>query len=110
MTKYRRTEEVDALGGSRGGNRRESILEAFHDCILKKGYAKTTLRDVARTAGMTASHLLYYFAGKDAILEHYFDVVSRRIMKRIDSFRDGNIIKLINRLKRGRIITTFFDI
>jgi len=37
---------------------------------------------------MTASHLLYYFAGKDAILEHYFDVVSRRIMKRIDSFRN----------------------
>jgi AcrR family transcriptional regulator len=75
--------------GSRGGNRRELILEALHDCILRKGYAKTTLRDVARTAGMTASHLLYYFPGKDAILEYYFNVVAQRIMKRIDSFR-GN--------------------
>jgi len=98
MTKYRRTEEAEALGGSRGGNRREGILEAFHYCILEKGYSKTTLRDVAKAAGMTASHLLYYFSGKDAILEHYFDVVSRRIIKRIDSFRNESPAKQVEQL------------
>jgi AcrR family transcriptional regulator len=36
---------------------------------------------------MTASHLLYYFSGKDAILAYYFDVVAQRIMDRINSFR-----------------------
>ena len=74
------------LPGTRGGARRQLILEAFHDCIIEKGYAKTTLRDVARGAKMTASHLLYYFSGKDTILEQYFENVSQAIVERIESF------------------------
>lgn len=72
---------------SRGELRRSRILAAFHDCIIEKGYAKTTLRDVARAAGISASHLLYYFSGKDAILEHYFRDVGLKIMGRLDHFR-----------------------
>jgi AcrR family transcriptional regulator len=98
MTKYTREVEANPIPGSRGGNRRELILEAFHDCIIKKGYSKTTLRDVARTAGMTASHLLYYFSGKDAILKYYFNVVSQRIMKRIDSFRNDSPARQVDLL------------
>ena len=74
--------------GTRGGIRRQHILNAFHDCIIRKGYAKTTLRDVAREAEMTASHLLYYFSGKDAIIEHYFENVAERIVERLESFRN----------------------
>jgi len=73
--------------GTRGGKRRQRILIAFHECIIRKGYSKTTLRDVARHAGMTASHLLYYFSGKDAILETYFANVAERIVERLESFR-----------------------
>jgi AcrR family transcriptional regulator len=72
--------------GTRGGKRRVRILAAFHECIISKGYAKTTLRDVARAAEMSASHLLYYFPGKDTILEHYFENVAQRIVGRIESF------------------------
>jgi AcrR family transcriptional regulator len=75
------------LPGTRGGKRRARILSAFHECIISKGYAKTTLRDVARVADMSASHLLYYFPGKDTMLEHYFENVAQRIVERIDSFR-----------------------
>jgi AcrR family transcriptional regulator len=80
------TREDDGLPGTRGGKRRVRILSAFHDCIIAKGYAKTTLRDVARKAEMSASHLLYYFPGKDTMLEHYFENVAQRIVERIDSF------------------------
>jgi AcrR family transcriptional regulator len=75
-----------SLPGTRGGKRRQLILTAFHDCIISKGYAKTTLRDIANGAGMTASHLLYYFPGKDAILERYFENVSQTIIERLESF------------------------
>jgi len=98
MTKKTHTKEAAATEGTRGDNRRERILLAFHDCIIDKGYSKTTLRDVAQNAGMTASHLLYYFSGKDAILEHYFEVVSQRIMERIDSFRDETPAKQVDLL------------
>jgi AcrR family transcriptional regulator len=73
--------------GSRGGQRRAQILAAFHDCIISKGYAKTTLRDVAQAADMSASHLLYYFPGKDTMLERYFENVAQRIIERIESFQ-----------------------
>ena len=80
-------EQEFPLPGTRGGKRRARILAAFHDCIITKGFAKTTLRDVAREADMSASHLLYYFPGKDTMLEHYFENVAQRIVKRIESFR-----------------------
>jgi AcrR family transcriptional regulator len=80
-------EQEFPLPGTRGGKRRARILAAFHDCIISNGYAKTTLRDVAREADMSASHLLYYFPGKDTMLEHYFENVAQRIVERIESFR-----------------------
>jgi AcrR family transcriptional regulator len=36
---------------------------------------------------MSPSHLLYYFKGKDAILENYFQKVALQIVERLDSFR-----------------------
>ncbi|MCX2982843.1 TetR/AcrR family transcriptional regulator [Halieaceae bacterium IMCC14734] len=71
---------------SRGDQRRHQIFKSLHDCILAKGYVKTTLADVAEGAGMSASHLLYYFKGKEDILEQYFDSVSVRFMARIAEF------------------------
>lgn len=71
----------------RGGKRRKRIFQALHDCIIEKGYAKTTLADVARTAEMTPSHLLYYFSGKDTILEDFFENVAQRIVERMEGFR-----------------------
>ncbi len=73
---------------SRGDKRRRQIFKSLHDCILAKGYVKTTLADIAEGANMSASHLLYYFKGKEAILEQYFERVSERFLARIDSFRE----------------------
>jgi AcrR family transcriptional regulator len=71
----------------RGGKRRADIFRALHDCVIARGYARTTLAEVAQFAGMSPSHLLYYFPGKDAILEEYFADVARRIVERIGGFR-----------------------
>jgi AcrR family transcriptional regulator len=76
-----------ATAALRGDQRRGKILKALHDCVIDRGYAKTTLADVARGAGMSPSHLLYYFQGTDAILAHYFSIVGRRIIQRLEDFR-----------------------
>ncbi len=50
---------------------------------------------------MTASHLLYYFSGKDAILEHFFANVAHRIVERLEGFRSespGRQIELLSEL------------
>jgi AcrR family transcriptional regulator len=82
----------------RGGKRRKRIFQALHDCIIEKGYAKTTLADVARAADMTPSHLLYYFSGKDAILEDFFENVARRIIDRMEGFRTESAERRIDLL------------
>jgi len=87
-----------SIPGSQGGKRRQLIFISFHDCIIKKGYAKTTLRDVAKGADMTASHLLYYFSGKDTILEQYFKKVSQTIIERIEGFSCEDVQCQINSL------------
>lgn len=98
MAPKEKTGTAEDAPRSRGERRRARILSAFHDCIIANGYAKTTLRDVARAAGISASHLLYYFPGKDAILEHYFDEVASRIVERIESFRGEDAKSQIERL------------
>jgi AcrR family transcriptional regulator len=91
-------DDLNGEEGSRGDRRRARILSAFHDCIIDKGYAKTTLRDVASSAGISASHLLYYFPGKDSILEHYFEDVALKIMGRIESFANEEPMQQIELL------------
>ncbi len=68
----------------RGDKRRQSILTALHDCVIEQGYSNTTLADIARAAGMSPSHLLYYFQGTNAILAQYFADVAQRIVERIN--------------------------
>jgi AcrR family transcriptional regulator len=70
----------------RGDKRRRLIFKSLHDCILSKGYVKTTLADIAKGADMSPSHLLYYFKGKEAILEQYFENVSVNFLEKIDEF------------------------
>lgn len=60
-------------------DRRGRIVSALYRCMAKKGYAGTTLCDIADEAGMSSSHLLYYYPGKEAILEAFFKAVIKRI-------------------------------
>lgn len=94
---------------ARGGKRRREIFKALHDCVISRGYANTTLADVARAAGMSPSHLLYYFPGKGSILEQYFADVARRIVDKIQGFRkespDRQIFLLAELFFGGRNVT-----
>ena len=81
----------------RRDERLNRILQALHDCIIEKGYARTTLKDVAHAADMSPSHLLYYFRGKDAILDHYFQNISDRILERIEGFKSENPERQVER-------------
>lgn len=82
----------------RAGERRRAIFSALHSCVIEKGYSKTALADVARAAGMSPSHLLYYFPGLDAILQSYFAYIVERIIARMSSFRHEDPEKKIDLL------------
>jgi AcrR family transcriptional regulator len=74
------------------GDRRARIVQALHRCIREKGYASTSLTDIAIRAEMSPSHIRYYFDGKDAILEYYLQITCDDIVRDIRAIEDDDPI------------------
>jgi AcrR family transcriptional regulator len=72
-----------APGG--GPDRRVLIANAMDNCIRDRGYAATTLTDIAVRAGMSPSHIRYYFDGKEEILEFYLEATCEEITREISA-------------------------
>ncbi|MDD5225282.1 MAG: TetR/AcrR family transcriptional regulator [bacterium] len=53
--------------------RKIAILEALGRCLLKKSFQDTTLKDIAKMAGITHGAIGYYFKSKEDILLNYID-------------------------------------
>src|ERR1700739_2737964 len=49
------------------GNR-EALLTAAKQCLLEKGYNRTTARDIASAAGVSLAAIGYHFSSKEALL------------------------------------------
>jgi AcrR family transcriptional regulator len=54
---------------TKSGAKRQAILDAAAKVFGAKGYANTTLGDIAAEAGTKAGSLYYYFAGRDELVE-----------------------------------------
>lgn len=57
----------------RGDDKRAKILDAALALFRKKGFAETSMRDVAKAAGVALGAAYYYFPSKDAIVLAYYD-------------------------------------
>ena len=61
----------------RSADTRRRLLEATIDCIVERGYARTTTTEIARRAGLTRGAQLHHFADRDTLLlaavNHLFD-------------------------------------
>lgn len=66
-----------------GEDRRQRIVEALDACIRKTGFAGASLTDIAQEAGITPSHVRYYFECKEDILEYYLTSLSSEILAEI---------------------------
>lgn len=63
---------------------RERITDAAAELFLQRGYAQTTLRDIAAAVGIKAGSIYYHFDSKEEIL---LDVLQRGIAVMEDAFR-----------------------
>ncbi|GAA2737648.1 TetR/AcrR family transcriptional regulator [Actinocorallia aurantiaca] len=57
-----------AGSGAKGG-RREQLLEVAVELFATKGYAETTMRDIADATGILAGSIYHHFASKEAMLD-----------------------------------------
>lgn len=58
---------------------RDHIANALYHCVRKQGYAFISLNALAVEAGISASHLRYYFEGKEAVLEYYVEHLCNKL-------------------------------
>jgi len=73
---------------AKGQVRRRAIVKALRGLILTKGYAETSLSDLSQAAGMSVSHILYYFESKESVLEELCRNLASRLVAEITSKRD----------------------
>lgn len=59
--------------------RKTELVQAAYLAIYKHGYARVTLNDVARAAGVSKGTLVYYFGSKEKL----FEAVLRRFVRTI---------------------------
>ena len=53
---------------SRAAGNREALLDGALACLIEKGFARTTARDVASRAGTSLAAIGYHFGGTEALL------------------------------------------
>lgn len=67
---------------------RDEIIAVASGLFAVKGFARTTMRDIAQAAGLRQSSLYYYFNRKELILEASF-TVNTAPLKFLTSLKDG---------------------
>jgi len=75
--------------------RRLQILKALDACLQEKSFEKTSIKDIARVAGVNHGVLHYYFSSKEDILLNYIDYV-------IDDYR-AQVKELLGSKDMGRL-------
>jgi AcrR family transcriptional regulator len=65
---------------SRGGLRREEILEAAADLFARRGYHGVSIDDIGAAVGMSGPGLYRHFPGKEAVLAEMLLRISQRLL------------------------------
>lgn len=66
------------------GKQADIILDATYQCVARKGYANSSLRDIANEADVTLSQLNYYFGNKEDL---FYELLNQMAKKYLDEFK-----------------------
>ena len=67
---------------------RQRILDAAFNCLVARGYASLSVRDIAKDAGVNHALISYYFGGKDQLVIAVLDDANRRLLERQQQLHD----------------------
>src|SRR4051795_6117059 len=69
---------------------RDALVDSAVELFTKRGYAGTSLDEVAKRARVTKGALYHHFSGKQALFEAAFDIVETKAMGRLSVAVDGD--------------------
>ncbi len=76
---------------------RHAISHAAEKLFIEKGYAATTLQDIASEAGVAQRTIFSYFPSKEAIIFDYHQIFLEEFMHFLEESNDDNIFEAIRR-------------
>jgi AcrR family transcriptional regulator len=75
-----------------GEDRRAQILRVSAELFAERGYASTTVRNIAERTGLLSGSLYHHFDSKESILEEiltdFFDELTQRVQRAIEEAGD----------------------
>ncbi len=83
-------------------DRRREIAHAAADLIFDKGFAETSVNQIAKAAGMGKSSLYDFFSTKDEIILHLLDEPLTELNQRAEIIinGDGNVIERLRKVMK----------
>ncbi|MFN0106086.1 MAG: TetR/AcrR family transcriptional regulator [Bryobacteraceae bacterium] len=73
----------------KGPETKEKILETALDLFRERGFAETSMREIATRAGVATGLAYYYFASKDAIVHAFYDRAYQDLTPLLDEAQTG---------------------
>ena len=62
---------------------RSAIVAAARELMFEKGFEATTMRAIAERAGVSLGNAYYYFAGKDELIQGFYDEIAAAHQERV---------------------------
>lgn len=89
------------------GDKRERLVEAAVERFHRQGYARTSLADVARAAGLSPGHVFYHFRAKEDLARAVIDAWCARLAGSLAALEVGTdgwerLGRLVDRMTEQR--------
>lgn len=86
------------------GSTAESIAEQAAELFSAKGFAGTSIREIAEAAGITKPTLYYYFGSKEGLVRHILQSATRSFVDSVDGAATSADLRLaLLALARGHV-------
>src|SRR5436190_24154725 len=92
MFKSRRTERSPT---PRGDDTREMLFDTALELFRRRGFDETTMRDIAKRAGLAVGAAYYYFPSKEALIHQYWARVQSAHRQAVASQKSTTLEKRI---------------
>ncbi|CCK27265.1 transcriptional regulator [Streptomyces davaonensis JCM 4913] len=81
---------------------REDLLEGAKRCLLAKGFARTTARDIVKESGTNLASIGYHYGSKDALLAEAYLALVGELSDAFDGQGGGGIAAAPGSMERFR--------
>lgn len=91
-----------------GNDLEAKIIEAAKSLFIEKGFAETSMSDIAAKAGINRPSLHYYFRTKDRMFQAVFGEIVQKILPRLHNIITTRELPIAERI--GSVVDTYYEV